>query len=196
MAEIKKTAKKSAKPSTDVVAEAVVSQEETLTEKPKAPRRRVVKAAVEAEATVAAVVPSEDMAIIRPSGTYVFGLGRRKTSIARVRVLVDGKGQATVNGKPADEYFQTFEQRECLKAPLRIIGQENALDLQVSVEGGGMNGQAEAVRLGMVRALVLLNPAFRKTFKKLGFMSRDPRAKERKKPGLRRARRAPQWSKR
>jgi len=129
-------------------------------------------------------------------GSFIRTRGRRKTAIARVRLVTSGKGVFVVNGKPMEQYFTTFEQRLLANQPLKTVGMETAMDVSAQVSGGGMHGQAESVRLGIARALVALNPAYRKTLKKLGFLTRDPRAKERKKPGLKRARRAPQWSKR
>jgi small subunit ribosomal protein S9 len=129
-------------------------------------------------------------------GSFIFALGRRKTAIARVRLIRNGKGMISVNGKTVESYFGTEELRNILKGPLGLVGQETAVDVSASVEGGGVHSQAEAIRLGICRALVVLNPTYRKTLKKLGYLTRDPRAKERKKPGLKRARRAPQWSKR
>jgi small subunit ribosomal protein S9 len=111
-------------------------------------------------------------------------------------LVTSGKGVFVVNGKPMPAYFTTFEQRLIAGQPLKATGLETAVDVSAQVSGGGIHGQSEAVRLGIARALVALNPAYRKTLKKLGFLTRDPRAKERKKPGLKRARRAPQWSKR
>lgn len=129
-------------------------------------------------------------------GSYLYALGRRKTSIARVRLVKNGTGLCTVNGKVFDRYFTTYELRDIVKAPLVMAGQETAVDVVAMTQGGGMRGQAEAVRLGISRALIELNPTYRKTLKKLGFLTRDPRAKERKKFGRKKARRSPQWSKR
>jgi len=129
-------------------------------------------------------------------GSYLMAVGRRKEAIARIRLIKNGKGTMTVNGRTAKEYFKTYELREIVQSPLKIVGQDDAVDISVKVEGGGLRGQAEAVRLGTSRALVQLNPTFRKALKKLGFLSRDARVKERKKFGLRGARRAKQWSKR
>jgi len=157
---------------------------ETVDTKAEAPKDEV-----KAEATVPAVE-----AAIEP-GASLRGLGRRKTAIARIR-MTRGTGKIVVNRQPADTYFVTFEQRNSVASPMKTTGMENAVDVSVHVIGGGRHSQAEAVRLGISRALILMNPAYRKTLKKLGFLTRDPRAKERKKPGLKRARRAPQWSKR
>ena len=139
---------------------------------------------------------AEETVLAGKVGAFISALGRRKTSIARVRLIKNGTGAFTVNGKPVDEYFTTYELRSIVKNALKVSGQETAVDVSALVEGGGIRGQAESVRLGISRALIILNPTFRKTLKKMGFLMRDPRAKERKKPGLKKARRAPQWSKR
>ncbi len=122
-------------------------------------------------------------------------VGRRKTAGARVSID-KGSGKITVNGKPLAEYFPYFEWQEMIVAPLKALSKEKDLDFSVKVAGGGKKGQAQAVQLGIARALVVWNEDFHKTLKSLGFLSRDARVKERKKPGLKKARRAPQWSKR
>ncbi len=170
-----------------------VENTETTTEKPvKKPRKpRVAKQPKKVEeSTVTASVPQ-----VSAGERFLFALGRRKTAIARVRVWVNGEGNIEVNGKPADEYFHTYEERLILRAPLKITGNE-MMNVKVVASGGGAHSQAEAVRLALSRVLIQLNPTYRKTLKKLGYLTRDPRAKERKKFGLKRARRAPQWSKR
>jgi len=129
-------------------------------------------------------------------GSFIPTVGRRKTSVARVRLIKNGKGAITVNGKKYEEYFTTFDLREQVIAPLRVTGQETAVDVSAKVNGGGIRGQSDAIRHGISRALVELNPTFRKTLKKLGYLTRDPRKRERKKFGLKGARRSPQWSKR
>lgn len=159
----------------------------------RVPRVRKVK---DESADVAAAPVAEMTVDAGKDGAYLFAIGRRKTSVALVRVIKNGKGLITVNGKPMESYFTTFETRNAITSPLKMAGQENAVDVSAQVKGGGMRGQSESVRLGIARALTELNPVFRKTLKKLGYLTRDPRAKERKKPGLKRARRAPQWSKR
>lgn len=126
---------------------------------------------------------------------YYEGIGRRKTSTARVR-LIPGGGVITVNGKPAQDYFPRIGDLEVVLAPLRATGYEGKLDATVKVEGGGVTGQADAVRHGMARALVALNPDLRPALRNAGLLTRDPRMKERKKPGLKRARKAPTYTKR
>ncbi len=124
------------------------------------------------------------------------GTGRRKSAVARVR-LVPGNGQLTINGKPGDLYLQfNPDYLSAAKAPLETLGLESDYDILVTAHGGGLTGQADAVRLGVARALCQLDPDNRKPLKIEGYLTRDPRAKERKKYGLRKARKAPQFSKR
>ena len=126
----------------------------------------------------------------------VRAVGRRKQASARVRLTPGGKGEIIVNEKPYDQYFTIFELRKAVIDPLKTAGKDKFFDVSVKVAGGGPRGQAEAVRHGIARALVKWNEEFRKSLKSEGFLRRDPRSKERKKPGLKKARRAPQWSKR
>lgn len=146
-----------------------------------------------------AAAPATKTVVEKPvlkAGSYIYAIGRRKTSVAKVYLIKNGKGLVTVNGRPMEEFFTTFEGREIVRGPLKASGQETAVDVSAQVMGGGINGQAESVRLGISRAMCELNPTYRTVFKKLGYMSRDPRAKERKKFGLKKARKSPQWSKR
>ncbi len=122
-------------------------------------------------------------------------VGRRKSASARVR-LEKGKGTITVNGQPLEKYFPYFEWQETIFAPLKALAKDKDLDVSAKVAGGGKKGQATAVQLGIARALVLWNEENKKVLKALGLLTRDARIKERKKPGLKKARRAPQWSKR
>lgn len=122
-------------------------------------------------------------------------LGRRKAASARVRID-RGTGKITVNGKPLNEYFKHFLEQEHIIAPLKLAGKDKDLDISVKVQGGGQKGQATAVRHGIARALVVWNEDLKKALKTVGYLTRDPRVKERKKFGLKKARRAPQWSKR
>ncbi|MCU0519415.1 MAG: 30S ribosomal protein S9 [Anaerolineae bacterium] len=127
---------------------------------------------------------------------YYEGLGRRKTSTARVRLHTDGTGQIVVNGKPYQEYFGRDVDWRSVVGPLEATQTEGRFDVTVLVHGGGITGQAGAVQVGMARALLEVNPDFRPVLRQGGLLTRDARAKERKKPGLRRARKAPQYTKR
>lgn len=122
-------------------------------------------------------------------------VGRRKSAVARVK-LDKGSGQITVNGKTLTEYFPHFEWQDLVTAPLKATGKEKDYDVSIRVVGGGKAGQAIAVRHGLSRVLVSWNPDFKKTLKSQGYLTRDARVKERKKFGLKRARKGPQWSKR
>lgn len=131
---------------------------------------------------------SENDSIIR-------AVGRRKEAVARVR-LTPGTGVITINEKPHTTYFKPLDIQEAVVNPLTLVDMRKKLDVSAKVEGGGFRGQAEAVRHGIARALIVLDPELKKTLRSAGFITRDPRVKERKKPGLKRARRAPQWQKR
>ena len=124
-----------------------------------------------------------------------YGTGRRKSSIARVR-LVEGKGTITINGKNKDEYLGTDTLKVIVRQPLTVTNTVDKYDVICTVQGGGFTGQAGAIRLGIARALLEANSEFRPALKSAGFLTRDPRMKERKKYGLKKARRAPQFSKR
>jgi small subunit ribosomal protein S9 len=121
--------------------------------------------------------------------------GRRKEAIARVRIL-PGTGVWTVNGRTLDDYFPNKVHQQIVKEPLETLGVTDAYDVLVRVHGGGISGQAGAVRLGVARSLLDTDDAARPPLKKAGYLTRDPRAKERKKYGLKKARKAPQYSKR
>lgn len=123
------------------------------------------------------------------------GTGRRKNAIARVRV-VPGEGKVVVNSRPLDEYFGKKTLEMIVKQPLQLTSTLSQYDVLAKVEGGGTTGQAGAMRLGIARALIKADPNLRGALKKAGFLTRDPRMKERKKYGLKAARRAPQYSKR
>jgi small subunit ribosomal protein S9 len=121
--------------------------------------------------------------------------GRRKEAVARVRLL-PGTGEFRLNGRSLDEYFTTRAHRLVVSAPLRLAGHDKDLDVVARIEGGGVSGQAGALRLGIARALIELDPELRPALKKEGYLSRDAREKERRKYGLKKARKAPQYSKR
>ena len=124
-----------------------------------------------------------------------YGTGRRKSSIARVR-LVEGSGKITVNGKSIDEFFGAETLKVIVKQPLTVTNTLEKYDVVATVNGGGFSGQAGAIRLGVARALNEANAEFRPALKSNGFLTRDSRSKERKKYGLKKARKAPQFSKR
>ena len=124
-----------------------------------------------------------------------YGTGRRKNAVARVRII-PGKGNIEVNGMLLDDYMPTDVAKIIVKQPLVVTGTEGKYDLVIKVIGGGFSGQAGAIRHGLSRALVKANEEFKPALKAAGFMTRDPRMKERKKPGLKKARKAPQFSKR
>ena len=127
---------------------------------------------------------------------YWGATGRRKTSLARVRLFAKGEKIFLVNDKPCNVYFPTLELQKISQIALEKMNCLDKFRVSTKVKGGGLHGQAEAVRHGTARALILFNPDFRKRLKKSGFLTRDPRMRERKKFGLKRARRAPQWAKR
>ena len=126
---------------------------------------------------------------------YFYGTGRRKDSVARVRVY-QGTGKVTINDRDIDNYFGLETLKMVVRQPLNTTGTLGKVDIVATVEGGGVSGQAGALRHGISRALLLVNPEYRAALKKAGFLTRDPRMKERKKYGLKAARRAPQFSKR
>ncbi len=127
---------------------------------------------------------------------YYEGLGRRKSAVARVRLHADGEGQFIINGKVHSDFFG--RDIDILKAlqPLQLTQTESQFNVTVLVKGGGITGQADAIRMGVSRALLKLDPEFRSALRKAGMLTRDSREKERKKPGLKRARKAPQYTKR
>jgi len=127
---------------------------------------------------------------------YYEGLGRRKSAVARVRLHADGEGQFIINGKAHSDYFgRDIDIMRALQ-PLQLTQTESQFNVTVLVKGGGITGQADAIRMGVSRALLKLDPEFRSALRKAGMLTRDSREKERKKPGLKRARKAPQYTKR
>ena len=127
---------------------------------------------------------------------YLYGTGRRKSSVARVRLFPNGTGAITINGRDINDYFGLETLKLIVRQPLNTTGMIGKVDIVCTVEGGGVTGQAGAIRHGVSRALLEVNPEFRAQLKAAGFLTRDPRMKERKKYGLKAARRAPQFSKR
>ncbi len=130
-----------------------------------------------------------------PKGKYTYANGRRKTAVAKVR-LYKGEGSITINNKAAKDYFGIKTLIGLMKSPFKMAGKTNEYDVTVVVSGGGESAQAEAIRHGISRALIEIDPLSKTTLKKAGLLTRDPRSKERKKFGLKRARKSPQFSKR
>lgn len=133
---------------------------------------------------------------IKAKPVYYYAVGRRKTAVARVRYEKKGDGTFTVNTKDFKTYFDTSELRTIASSPLTLTNLQSSGAISVKVIGGGKKSQAESVRLGIARVLLQTDEEFKKILKQAGYLTRDSRKKERKKPGLKRARRAPQWSKR
>ena len=130
------------------------------------------------------------------STPYFYGTGRRKSSVARVRVFANGTGKITINDRDIDDYFGLDTLKLIVRQPFSVTGTEGKFDVVCTVAGGGVTGQAGAIRHGIARAMLQVDENMRGTLKKAGFLTRDPRMKERKKYGLKAARRAPQFSKR
>lgn len=179
-----------------VKAKKPAASKTTAAKKPRAPKKEVVSA--ENEEVVQYAKQEEDKAPVVSldiaAGKYIYATGRRKTAVANVRVFMD-KGDHEVNKKPAKKYFSAANFEKAFE-PFRIIGQVSQFKVYASVNGGGVNSQAEAVRHGIAQALASASEDVRKIMKKNGYLTRDDRKKERKKPGLKRARRSPQWAKR
>ena len=127
---------------------------------------------------------------------YQYGTGRRKSSVARVRVYQGGTGSITINGRDIDDYFGLDTLKMVVRQPLAATDLVGKVDIVCTGEGGGVSGQAGAIRHGIARALIVVDENYRSALKAAGFLTRDPRMKERKKYGLKAARRAPQFSKR
>ncbi|MBI2055187.1 MAG: 30S ribosomal protein S9 [Candidatus Sungbacteria bacterium] len=127
---------------------------------------------------------------------YFEAVGRRKTAVARIRLFTKGETTTVVNERPFKEYFPTLELQTIVEDPLKKMKSEGRFRVSAKVSGGGIHAQAEAIRLGISRALTVFNPEFRKRLKRSGLLTRDARQVERKKFGLKKARRAPQWQKR
>ncbi len=175
----------------------MVEEIKKKTRRPAQKKTKVTDKKTRKQKIGAAALPIEliETPIVSKDG-YLAAIGRRKESVAQVRLVHQGDGQIIVNHRPLAVYFPHFELRETIRAPLLAVGQQDQVGINVRVRGGGLRGQAEAIRLGLARVLVRLNPTFRVSLKRLGFLKRDPRVKERKKYGLKKARRAPQWAKR
>jgi small subunit ribosomal protein S9 len=164
--------------------------------KKKAQVKKVAEKKVKIEKTI------QDNSFLKGKGVdkkidqFFSAIGKRKTSAARVKLFLSNKPDFIINNKPYNFYFPNFELQQIARAALDKVEQFGKLAVSIVVRGGGIKSQAEAVRHGIARALVKFNPDFRRILKHAGFLTRDPRMRERKKFGLKRARRAPQWQKR
>lgn len=185
----KPAARKNVKPKEgDIKNAAVLPMEDSLPEKPATDGGFSLDIAVEDEKN-------------KKDKRYFEAVGRRKTAVARVRLFTikpfeEDEGKITVNNRFYKQYFPVMELQQIAEASLRRLKSLNRFEVAAKIKGGGLRAQAEALRHGLARTLILFNLDFRKKLKKAGFLKRDPRAKERKKFGLKKARRAPQWAKR
>ena len=136
------------------------------------------------------------MATYKTKKPYMYGTGRRKSSVARVHLIPNGSGEITINGRDIDDYFGLETLKLIVRQPLVATNTLGKVDVNATVMGGGVSGQAGAIRHGIARALLVVDENYRSTLKAAGLLTRDPRMKERKKYGLKAARRAPQFSKR
>jgi small subunit ribosomal protein S9 len=175
---------------------------EKISEKPKTAVKPAVKKApaktvkaVKAVKTADAETPKKEIPM-SSSADFHKALGRRKEATARVRLIPGGSGKVTVNGRTLENFFSVEWHRHAIMQPLIAVGANADYDVSAKIEGGGIAGQAIALQHGIARCLLLVNPDFRKSLRRAGYLTRDPRAKERKKPGLKRARKRPQWAKR
>ena len=168
-------------------------------EAPEAAEAPEAPAAAEAEAVATSEAPADEPAA-KPGESFVFErpiqtVGRRKEAVVRVR-LVPGTGKFDLNGRSLEAYFPNKVHQQLIKAPLVTVDRAESFDIFALLHGGGPSGQAGALRLGIARALIVASPTDRPALKRAGFLTRDPRATERKKYGLKKARKAPQYSKR
>jgi small subunit ribosomal protein S9 len=173
----------------------MVTAAKKTTAKPVVKAKTVRKAAPKKAAKVVEVEAKAPVKIVDAS-KYHKALGRRKEATAKVRLIPGGSGKVIVNNKPMEQYFSVKWYRQSIMSPLVAVGANADYDVSARIEGGGVAGQAIALRHGIARCLLLVNPDFRKTLRRAGYLTRDPRAKERKKPGLKRARKRGQWAKR
>jgi small subunit ribosomal protein S9 len=178
---------------TEVTEVTEVAEAAEVTETPAAPEVTETAAAPEVTETAAAdAAPTREPIVIdRPIQT----VGRRKEAVVRVR-LTPGTGKFTLDGRSLEEYFPNKVHQQLIKAPLVLVDRVDTVDIFAHLDGGGPSGQAGALRLAIARALIIVQPEDRPPLKKAGFLTRDPRAIERKKYGLKKARKAPQYSKR
>ncbi|KKU78501.1 MAG: 30S ribosomal protein S9 [Candidatus Peregrinibacteria bacterium GW2011_GWA2_47_7] len=163
-----------------------------------APKKTAPKKTDEAAAPKVPVAVKEvkKTALAKKEGNYFYASGKRKTAVANVRIYSEGNGSITINERSFENFFPVMTDQDKILSPLRMTGNLKGFDISVKVFGGGVHSQAEAIRHGISKALLAFNVALRSTLKPAGLLTRDSRIKERKKYGLKRARRAPQWQKR
>jgi len=166
------------------------------TEKKKIKKNVTKKKTVKKTETKKKAVKKEVKKPAAKPAKYFEAVGRRKTAVARVRIFTQGEKSILVNEKPYQDYFSTLDLQQIATVSLRKMKALDKFRVSAKVKGGGIHAQAEAVRHGIARALVEFNPDFRRRLRRAGHLTRDPRMRERKKFGLKRARRAPQWQKR
>lgn len=160
----------------------------------KAPKKPAAKAVKTAKPKAEAATPKSTTP--KKTGTYFYAYGKRKTATASIRMYTNGKGIFTINNRTFENYFPLFIDQDKITSPLRVTNNQKQFDIAVKVFGGGIHAQAEAIRHGIAKALLEYQADLRSTLKPFGYLTRDSRVKERKKYGLKRARRAPQWQKR
>ena len=177
-----------------VETEAPAAEATEVTEATEAPAAEAAEA-TEADAPEAAEAPATKPARVIPAGKPIQTVGRRKQAIVRVR-LMPGSGKFTLNGRSLEEYFPNKVHQQLIREPLVTVEKPESFDIFANLKGGGITGQAGALRLAIARALIDVEIDDRPALKKAGFLTRDPRVKERKKYGLKKARKAPQYSKR
>ncbi len=174
------------------------TKKETIKKKPRKaePKKTTPKTKTRKTASVSEPVVKKSEKVEEGDGHYFEAVGRRKSAVARIRLFTKGEKEFVVNDKKMEEYFPTLELRELCSSALKKMKCFDKFRTVAKVNGGGVNAQAEAIRHGTARALFLFNPDFKKRLRKVGYLTRDQRQRERKKFGLKRARRAPQWKKR
>jgi len=161
------------------------------------PKPKVAKEAAKPSVAAAAKPKIAEQSKVIRKLSYLYATGKRKSAVARVRLYPkETNVKFLVNDKDYRQYFPYFEWQQRILAPLKLLGLEGKYHISIKVQGGGMQGQADSIRHGLARVLLLMDEKFRKTLRGNGLLTRDSRVKERKKPGLKRARRAPQWAKR
>lgn len=171
------------------------STTKTTTAKP-AVKRAIKKVAVIETPEIVEIAENKEVPMNITKSNFIRTVGRRKTAVARVRLFRDGSGKIMINGKDGKDFFSFPEYQLTAFSPLKTTSQAGKVDFSIKVSGSGPAAQSGAVRHGIARALLKYDVAFKEVLKKSGFLTRDARKKERKKPGLKRARRAPQWKKR